>query len=30
MQEEHFNQSKAAKRLNISRTTLWRLLKQHG
>lgn len=30
LQEEHFNQSKAAKRLNISRTTLWRLLKQHG
>ena len=30
LQEEHFNQSKAAKRLKISRTTLWRLLKQNG
>lgn len=28
LQEENMNQSKAAKRLNINRTTLWRKLKE--
>ncbi|WP_426501183.1 helix-turn-helix domain-containing protein [Bacillus safensis] len=28
LEEENMNQSKAAKRLNINRTTLWRKLKE--